>query len=72
MAKVKTPIRKPVTISTDHNLFRNIQQGLLVIRELGEIACYSPVDSSGFVMAASDIASKLYADIEKLEGRSDD
>lgn len=72
MAKAKTPIRKPAVISMDTRLGMEIRQGLMVIRELGELAFWSSEAAHSLLMAASDIASKLYADIEKLEGRSDD
>ena len=71
MAKPKTPARKPSVIDMNTPLGCEIRQGLMVIREMGELACWSSEAAHGFIMAASDIASKLYDDIEKLEGRSD-
>lgn len=71
MAKAKAVARKHAVISMDTQLGMEIRQGLMVIREMGELACWSTEAAHGFIMAASDIASKLYDDIEKLEGRSD-
>lgn len=72
MAKAKTVARKHAVISMDSTLGCELRQGLMVIREMGELAYWSSEAANGFIMAASDIASKLYDDIEKLEGRSDD
>ena len=67
MAKAKTAPRKHAVISMDTRLGMEIRQGLMVIREMGELACWSSEAAHGFIMAASDIASKLYEAIEALE-----